>query len=67
MSYKEMKDRMTHDDHQLWGIAPLPRKLMEYAAKDAYVSYEIYRRLDFYERGWYHAHRRSGKKRSRFW
>ena len=66
-SYKEMKDKMISKDHEEWAIAPLSEKHMHYAAKDAYVSYELYRRLDFFERGWYHAHRRSGKVRSRTW
>ncbi|CAM0911400.1 unnamed protein product [Alopecurus aequalis] len=66
-SYKEMKGKMTNDDHKFWGIAPLYEKHMEHAAKDAYVAFELYKRLDFYERGRYRAMKNINNKRCREW
>lgn len=51
--YYNMKDGFGHKEHGMWSDAPLPRAHMEYAAKDAYVSYELYRRLDLFQRGYY--------------
>lgn len=66
-SYYEMKGGMTNDDHQVWHRAPLSQKHKDYAAKDAYVAYELYRQLDFYERGRYKVMSRSQRKRCRQW
>ena len=42
-SYKEMKQKINKElDHKLWGDSPLPNNLIEYAAKDAYVTYELF-------------------------
>ena len=49
-SYKD-DDDMTDDDHRKWGYAA--KKHLDYAAKNAYLSYELYMRLDFYERGFF--------------
>ena len=51
-SYKD-GDEMTVDDHRKWGVAPLSQKHLDYAAKNAFLSYELYRMLDFYERGFF--------------
>ena len=64
---REMKSKMTNDEHQLWGIAPLSEKHMQYAAKDAYVAYELYKLLDFYERGRYRAMKNTNNTRCRTW
>jgi len=66
-SYYEMKGGMTDDDHQLWHKAPLTEKHVTYAAKDAYISYELYRVLDFYERGRYKVVKRTQQIRLRQW
>ena len=65
--YFEMKGGMTNDDHQLWHKAPLSEKHLHYAAKDAYVTYELYRKLDFYERGRYKLIKKTQKERLRKW
>ena len=65
--YYEMKGAMTNEDHQLWHIAPLSEKHLHYAAKDAYVTYELYKKLDFYERGRYKLMKRTQKTRLRMW
>ena len=65
--YYEMKGAMTNEDHQLWHIAPLSEKHLHYAAKDAYVTYELYKKLDFYERGRYKLMKRTQKERLRMW
>ncbi|KAE8817302.1 hypothetical protein D1007_04990 [Hordeum vulgare] len=37
--YKNMKNKINRkEDHKLWGIAPLPDYLIEYASVDAYVT-----------------------------
>ena len=37
--YKGMKKNIdTQEDHKLWGISPLPDKLIEYAGIDAYAT-----------------------------
>jgi hypothetical protein len=43
-SYKEMKNECTSDMHHNWH-KPLSPKHLEYAAKDGYVSYEMYNRI----------------------
>ncbi|XBH55720.1 hypothetical protein VPH35_077746 [Triticum aestivum] len=38
--YKGMKKNIdTQEDHKLWGISPLPDKLIEYAGVDVYATY----------------------------
>ena len=49
--YKDMKDDFGEKEHNMWAEEPLPRKHLEYAARDAYVAYELYVRLDKYKRG----------------
>jgi len=66
-SYYEMKGGMTDADHQLWHQAPLSQKHLDYAAKDGYVSYELYKNLDFYERGHYKVMKRKEQERLRQW
>ena len=60
ISYKD-DDDMTDDDHRKWGVAPLSQKHLEYAAKNAYLSYEVYRRLDIYERGFFRLFKKNVK------
>ncbi|XP_073363437.1 uncharacterized protein [Aegilops tauschii subsp. strangulata] len=45
--YKQMKDKIDRvEDHKLWGISPLPNYLIEYAAIDAYATYESWKRIE---------------------
>ncbi|XP_073363631.1 uncharacterized protein [Aegilops tauschii subsp. strangulata] len=45
--YKQMKDKIDRvEDHKLWGISPLPNYLIEYAAIDAYATYESLKRIE---------------------
>nr|XP_051229245.1 uncharacterized protein LOC127347056 [Lolium perenne] len=49
--YFEMKDGFGRAEHRMWANPPpLPPKHLEYAARDAYATYEVYRRLDLFER-----------------
>ena len=44
--YKQMKNKTDRvEDHKLWGISPLPNYLIEYAAIDAYATYELWKRI----------------------
>jgi hypothetical protein len=63
-----MKDGFGDKEHGMWGdLPPLPHKHLEYAARDAYVSYELYRHLDVYERGFFSLYKSSEKNRTRKW
>ena len=42
---KNMKKSFPRDKHQYWEWKPLSPLHLEYAAKDRYVSYELYRRI----------------------
>ncbi|KAK1626984.1 hypothetical protein QYE76_001299 [Lolium multiflorum] len=42
--YGDMK-KFHHHGHRLWGDFPLPNMNIEYAAIDAWVSYELYRKI----------------------
>lgn len=53
ISYKDDDGGLTDNDHRLWGVAPLSQKHVEYATKKAYLSYEVFRCLDVYERGFF--------------
>ncbi|XBI44261.1 hypothetical protein VPH35_108916 [Triticum aestivum] len=51
-SYKEMKKKINKEfDHKLWGDSPLPNNLIEYAAKDAYVTYEAWKKIKMVKEG----------------
>ncbi|VAH92807.1 unnamed protein product [Triticum turgidum subsp. durum] len=42
--YHDMKKKINRkEDHTLWGFNPLPEKLIEYAAIDAFATYESWR------------------------
>uniref|UniRef100_A0A8I6XUJ1 3'-5' exonuclease domain-containing protein n=1 Tax=Hordeum vulgare subsp. vulgare TaxID=112509 RepID=A0A8I6XUJ1_HORVV len=43
--YSDMKTNFPKSQHKLWEKAPLDHINIEYAAKDAYVSYELYRKI----------------------
>uniref|UniRef100_A0A8I6X6Y3 3'-5' exonuclease domain-containing protein n=1 Tax=Hordeum vulgare subsp. vulgare TaxID=112509 RepID=A0A8I6X6Y3_HORVV len=43
--YGDMKISFPKSQHKLWEKAPLDPINIEYAAKDAYVSYELYRKI----------------------
>uniref|UniRef100_A0A8I6WKS2 3'-5' exonuclease domain-containing protein n=1 Tax=Hordeum vulgare subsp. vulgare TaxID=112509 RepID=A0A8I6WKS2_HORVV len=43
--YGDMKTIFPKYQHKLWEKGPLDRINIEYAAKDAYVSYELYRKI----------------------
>ncbi|KAM0886356.1 hypothetical protein ACQ4PT_029757 [Festuca glaucescens] len=66
--YLEMKDGFGRKEHRMWADPPpLPPKHLEYAARDAYATYEVYRRLDAFERGFFYLFKYSEKKRIRDW
>jgi hypothetical protein len=67
--YKNMKDGFGYKEHQMWvNPPPLPLKHLEYAARDAYATYETYRRLDVVERGFFSLWKDMPlKKRGRDW
>ena len=44
-SYADMKTSFPKSQHKLWEKGPLDDINIEYAAKDAYVSYELYRKI----------------------
>ena len=44
-SYADMKTSFPRSQHRLWEKGPLDDINIEYAAKDAYVSYELYRKI----------------------
>ena len=51
-SYKEMKKKINKElDHKLWGDSPLPNNLIKYAAKDAYVTYEAWKKIEIVKEG----------------
>ena len=51
-SYKEMKGKIKKKlDHKRWGDSPLPNNLIEYAAKDAYVTYEAWKKIKIVKEG----------------
>ena len=51
-SYSKMKQKIDRNsDHLLWGDSPLPNKLIEYAAKDAYVTYEAWKKIEITKEG----------------
>ena len=43
--YGDMKTSFPKYQHKLWEKGPLDDINIEYAAKDAYVSYELYRKI----------------------
>jgi len=53
-SYKDFNGGLTKKDHLGWGSAPLSKKHKHYAAKNAFVSFELFRKLDIHERGFFH-------------
>nr|XP_051190787.1 uncharacterized protein LOC127304121 [Lolium perenne] len=66
--YFEMKDGFGRAEHGMWANPPpLPPKHLEYAARDAYATYEVYRRLDLFERGFFSLFKHPEKKRGRDW
>ncbi|XBH62830.1 uncharacterized protein [Aegilops tauschii subsp. strangulata] len=51
--YKGMKKKIdTREDHKLWGISPLPYKLIGYAGIDAYAKYNSWKIIDNITTGW---------------
>jgi hypothetical protein len=66
--YLDMKDGFGRKEHSMWAAPPpLPPKHLEYAARDAYATYEVYRRLDMFERGFFSLYSNPVKKRARDW
>ena len=66
--YLNMKDGFGDAEHRMWSDRPpLPDKHLEYAARDAYATYEVYRKLDVYERGFFSLFKNAEKKRARYW
>ena len=44
-AYKDMKKRFKSGQHYLWEKYPLDGCNIEYASIDAYVAYEVYRKI----------------------
>jgi hypothetical protein len=65
--YLEMKDGFGRKEHLMSVNMPLLPKHLEYAATDTYATYEVYRRLDKFERGFFSLFKNSEKKRARLW
>ncbi|KAM0889942.1 hypothetical protein ACQ4PT_027381 [Festuca glaucescens] len=66
--YFEMKDGFGRKEHRMWADPPpLPPKHLEYAARDAYAMYEVYMRLDVFERAFFSLYKHSEKKCCRDW
>ncbi|KAM0864093.1 hypothetical protein ACQ4PT_044149 [Festuca glaucescens] len=66
--YLKMKDGFGMTEHRMWANAPpLPPGHILYAGRDAYVTYEVYRRLDVFERGFFSLYKRPEKIRGRDW
>ncbi|KAM0877229.1 hypothetical protein ACQ4PT_035634 [Festuca glaucescens] len=66
--YSKMKDGFGIKEHNMWANPPpLPDAYLEYAARNAYATYEVYRRLDVFERGFFSLYKHSEKKRCRDW
>ena len=53
-SYKTMKTSLPKDKHNYWEWKLLSPLHLEYAAKDGYVSYELYRRILIIKHGLRH-------------
>ena len=49
--YKSIKEKLTQDEHKLWEEVPLSMKHIRYASIDAYVIYEVYRRIVNFDKG----------------
>ncbi|KAK1561222.1 hypothetical protein QYE76_015709 [Lolium multiflorum] len=49
-SYSEMKNKFPTERHNYWEERPLSDLNLEYAAKDAYVSYQLYVKIWFFLR-----------------
>jgi hypothetical protein len=50
--YKKMRDKINkQEDHNLWGISPLPEYLIKYAVIDAYATYESWKKIDNIKQG----------------
>ena len=64
-SYKNMKKSFPKEKHQFWEWKPLSLIHLEYAAKDGYVSYELYRRILIIKNGLRHLQQQSMKERLR--
>ena len=51
--YKGMKKKIDKaEDRKLWGISPLPEKLIEYTGIDAYATYKSWKIIDNITIGW---------------
>ncbi|KAE8801192.1 hypothetical protein D1007_23218 [Hordeum vulgare] len=50
-SYNKMKDAITKDDHHIWAEAPFPLKNIYYASRDAYATYDVYKHLVNFQKG----------------
>ncbi|XBI38478.1 hypothetical protein VPH35_123484 [Triticum aestivum] len=49
--YNNMKKKITDDEHKRWATLPLSMRHIEYATKDAYAAYEIWKRIALTENG----------------
>ena len=52
--YADMKTKFPSDQHKEWETTPLDGINIEYAAKDAYVAYELYRKISIVNYGQRH-------------
>ena len=52
--YADMKTKFPKDGQKVWEKTPLDAINIEYAAIDAYVAYELYRRIGIFNYGQRH-------------
>ena len=66
-SYNNMKKKITDVEHKCWECMPLSMRHIEYAAKDAYVAYEIWSRITITQDGLRRAKMEKSRKCPRTW
>ena len=49
--YKNLKKKITDEEHMHWATLPLSMRHIEYATKDAYAAYEIWNRITLSQDG----------------
>ena len=65
LHYATMKTNFHHKRHGYWDVIPLPGVNIDYAAVDGFVSYELNRLLDLYEKGTSHSRLGAAKKKKK--
>ncbi|KAE8799903.1 hypothetical protein D1007_24650 [Hordeum vulgare] len=49
--YKDMKKKITNEEHKRWGSLPLSKRHIEYTTKDTYTAYEIWNHITLTQDG----------------